>query len=204
MLCADRTTDEAAVITCTGLLGLSPFNAIPVDHHPTPATATATVMPIPASSNINVGHLTYAAIQSQSANINNGYSDTSSMMYPTPGYANIYGTSEATARSSDRGSAEDETSSEVNGETNRQHLSPINEGPQERPKCLACRGRMVIHSCGKRSLPIDFDEVVRAERDRKEAEEEEKKKAGARKGGASKMGRREVAARKGTILALGD
>jgi hypothetical protein len=187
---ADRTTDEAAVIM--GLLGLSPFNAIPVDHHPSPTPVPAPVMPTPASSNTNVGQLTFAAIQSQAANNNNGYSDTSCMMYHTPGYANMYGTGEATAGSSDRGSADDETSSEVNGVTNRQHLSPINEGPQERPKCLACRGRMVIHSCGKRSLPIDFDEVVRAERDRKEAEEEEKKKARAEKRRMADARRREV------------
>jgi hypothetical protein len=176
-----RTTDEAAVIM--GLLGLSPFNAIPVDQTP------AAVMPTPASSNTNVMDLTYAAIHSQSAN---GCSDTSSMMYHTPGYAN-YGTGEPTAGSSDRGSVYDETSSEVNGETSRQQLSPANEeGPQEKSKCLACRGRMVIHSCGKRSLPIDFDEVVRAERDRKEREEEEKKKARAEKRRMADARRREA------------
>jgi len=41
--------------------------------------------------------------------------------------------------------------------------------------CSACRGRHVIHSCGKRSLPIDYEEIARAERERKEKEEEEKK-----------------------------
>ena len=59
-------------------------------------------------------------------------------------------------------------------------------------KCLACRGRMVIHSCGKRSLPIDFDEVVRAERDRKEKEEEEKRKQRAEKRRLADARRREA------------
>ena len=43
-------------------------------------------------------------------------------------------------------------------------------------RCAACQGRMVIHVCGKRALPIDFEALARAEKERKEKEEEEKRK----------------------------
>jgi len=58
--------------------------------------------------------------------------------------------------------------------------------------CSACRGRHVIHSCGKRSLPIDYEELARAERERKENEEEEKKRMRAEKRRLADQKRREA------------
>lgn len=58
--------------------------------------------------------------------------------------------------------------------------------------CSACRGRHVIHSCGKRSLPIDYEELARAERERKANEEEEKKRMRAEKRRLADQKRREA------------
>lgn len=60
------------------------------------------------------------------------------------------------------------------------------------PNCYACRGRHVIHTCGTRALPIDFDEVAKQERLRREQEEEEKKKARAEKRRLADQRRREA------------
>jgi hypothetical protein len=60
------------------------------------------------------------------------------------------------------------------------------------PNCHACRGRLVIHSCGKRAPPIDFDEVAKVERERKEKEEEEKKRMRAEKRRQADQRRREA------------
>jgi len=70
--------------------------------------------------------------------------------------------------------------------------------------CAACMGRMVMHSCGKRALPIDYDEVIRKERIRREKEEEERKRiqkekrrlADARRREARKQKMREIEERK--------
>jgi hypothetical protein len=43
-------------------------------------------------------------------------------------------------------------------------------------QCLACLGRFVLHSCGLREKPIDYDEIARLEQEEKEREEEEKQK----------------------------
>eukprot|EP00536_Pseudo-nitzschia_multiseries_P001532 jgi/Psemu1/322109/estExt_fgenesh1_pg.C_190060 len=56
----------------------------------------------------------------------------------------------------------------------------------------ACRGRLVIHSCGRRSLPIDYEEIARAEREKKEKEEEEKKRLRAEKRRLADQRRREA------------
>uniref|UniRef100_A0A7S3QI36 Uncharacterized protein n=1 Tax=Chaetoceros debilis TaxID=122233 RepID=A0A7S3QI36_9STRA len=42
--------------------------------------------------------------------------------------------------------------------------------------CPACRGRSVIHICGKRATPIDYDAIAKAAKEKKELEEAEKKK----------------------------
>lgn len=47
--------------------------------------------------------------------------------------------------------------------------------------CIACRGRWVIHTCGKRIIPVDYDEVKRAEEEQKYRQEEELKKERAAK-----------------------
>jgi hypothetical protein len=41
--------------------------------------------------------------------------------------------------------------------------------------CAACQGRFVIHICGKRATPIDYDAIASAERIKQEKEEAEKK-----------------------------
>lgn len=58
--------------------------------------------------------------------------------------------------------------------------------------CSACRGRLVIHTCGKRSLPIDYEEIARVERDRKQKEEEEKKRIRTEKRRLADQKRREA------------
>ena len=69
------------------------------------------------------------------------------------------------------------------------HLSPSNvnmfqssenamssERSEKLLRCLACSGRFVLHSCGMREKPIDYDEIARLEQQEKEREEEEKQK----------------------------
>ena len=101
-----------------------------------------------------------------------------------------------TNTASERESMIDETGSDLSrGEKQSQAPMPQNKEPVlvgPDVKCIACRGRMVMHSCGKRSLPIDFDEVVRAERDRKEKEEVEKRKQRAEKRRLADARRREA------------
>ncbi len=42
--------------------------------------------------------------------------------------------------------------------------------------CAACFGRSIIHACGKRARPIDYDAIAQAAKEKKEREEAEKKK----------------------------
>jgi len=42
--------------------------------------------------------------------------------------------------------------------------------------CAACEGRMVLHRCGKREKPIDYEAIERAETERRQLEEEEKQR----------------------------
>ena len=60
------------------------------------------------------------------------------------------------------------------------------------PKCHACRGRHVIHTCGTRALPIDLDEVAKQDRLRRDQEEEEKRKVRAEKRRLADQRRREA------------
>jgi hypothetical protein len=48
--------------------------------------------------------------------------------------------------------------------------------PTEAPQCRACMGRFVLHSCGMREKPIDYDAIARREKEEKEREEEEKQR----------------------------
>ncbi|CAB9502114.1 expressed unknown protein [Seminavis robusta] len=43
-------------------------------------------------------------------------------------------------------------------------------------RCAACEGRLVFHTCGKRALPVDFEAIERAEKERKAREEEERRR----------------------------
>ena len=88
------------------------------------------------------------------------------------------------ADTSDRGSVTADAISEI--------ALSYEASRQKSLNCCACRGRQVIHTCGKRSLPIDFDEVAKAERERKAKEEEEKKKIRAEKRRQADARRREA------------
>lgn len=62
----------------------------------------------------------------------------------------------------------------------------------EAAECAACFGRMVLHSCGLREKPIDYEALVSAERERKEREAAEKHRARAEKRRIAEAKRREV------------
>mmetsp|Transcript_17180 Transcript_17180/g.25394 ORF Transcript_17180/g.25394 Transcript_17180/m.25394 type:complete len:1158 (-) Transcript_17180:150-3623(-) len=47
--------------------------------------------------------------------------------------------------------------------------------------CKACKGRWVFHICGKKMKPVDYDELLKAEQEKREKEEEEKRKVRAEK-----------------------
>jgi hypothetical protein len=58
--------------------------------------------------------------------------------------------------------------------------------------CAACRGRMVIHSCGKREKPVDYEAIARVEKEEKEREEIEKQRIRTEKRRAAEAKRREA------------
>ena len=93
------------------------------------------------------------------------------------------GTAESLSASSDPGSNEE-------SEVDHAAYKPIAKAFDK--TCNACRGRHVIHSCGKRALPIDYDEVAKAEREQREKEEEEKKLLRAEKRRMADQRRREA------------
>jgi len=94
------------------------------------------------------------------------------------------------ALSSERGSAAEGSEIMCETTTEKSKLVIIDRS------CSACRGRLVIHSCGKRSLPIDYEAVAKAERERKEKEEEEKKRVRAEKRRLADQKRREAKKKK--------
>jgi hypothetical protein len=109
-------------------------------------------------------------------------SRSSSIYHPMVLNHIVYNAPESTSTS--------DTASDIGSKT---ILMDRQEYAQEaRSNCYACRGRYVVHSCGKRALPIDYDEVAKAERERKEKEEEEKKKARAEKRRLADARRREA------------
>jgi hypothetical protein len=67
-----------------------------------------------------------------------------------------------------------------------------NQSRKPQANCNACRGRYVVHTCGNKAMPIDYDEVAKAERERIEKKEEEKKKARAEKRRLADARRREA------------
>lgn len=62
--------------------------------------------------------------------------------------------------------------------------------------CAACRGRMVIHSCGTRETPVDYEAIATAEKEKKEKEEAEKQRLRIEKRRAAEAKRREARRRK--------
>jgi len=82
--------------------------------------------------------------------------------------------------------------SDTASRTSSQNLNSKAAEPHKNLNCPACRGRLVIHTCGTRALPIDFDEVAKQERLRRAKEEEEKKKLRAEKRRLADQRRREA------------
>mmetsp|Transcript_54662 Transcript_54662/g.61884 ORF Transcript_54662/g.61884 Transcript_54662/m.61884 type:complete len:798 (-) Transcript_54662:270-2663(-) len=157
--------DEAAVVM--GLLGLSPFNTTV----PTIGNAVSSVsgdMGIGANANVN------AKFKSNSNE--STYLSASSLSSLTVKTAvNQAAIGIADTSSSDRESLVEESEGTPEQVVEKPILGTIDRS------CSACRGRHVIHSCRKRSLPIDHEEVARTERQTEAREEEEKKRMRAEK-----------------------
>eukprot|EP00339_Tiarina_fusa_P025533 CAMPEP_0117068838 /NCGR_PEP_ID=MMETSP0472-20121206/48253_1 /TAXON_ID=693140 ORGANISM="Tiarina fusus, Strain LIS" /NCGR_SAMPLE_ID=MMETSP0472 /ASSEMBLY_ACC=CAM_ASM_000603 /LENGTH=1432 /DNA_ID=CAMNT_0004791077 /DNA_START=28 /DNA_END=4328 /DNA_ORIENTATION=- len=180
--------DEAAV--ALGLLGLSPC------HNNSPSESGGSDVPVSdsvqqpllsvESKDDGTGASSYLNASLERANLStvSGTPCSGQGMDST-----LYATAESSATdTSDRGSiiadtASENASSQCDSQIATKHKSL---------SCVACRGRQVIHTCGKRSLPIDFDEVAKAERERKIKEEEEKKRARAEKRRQADARRREA------------
>ena len=164
--------DEAAVVM--GLLGLSPCNtAIPIINN----AVSAVSREMGTGANANVFTKFRRNGNNESAYLS--ASSLSSLVEKTA--VNQVATGTAESLSSDRESS-DGTEEEV---VEKPILGIIDKS------CSACRGRNVIHSCGKRSLPIDYEEVARAERESKAKEEEEKKRIRSEKRRLADQKRRE-------------
>ena len=58
-------------------------------------------------------------------------------------------------------------------------------------RCAACQGRMVVHTCGKRELPVDTEALERAEKLRQEQEAAEQKRLRAERRRLAEAKRRE-------------
>jgi len=63
---------------------------------------------------------------------------------------------------------------------------------KRRDTCLACKGRFVIHSCGRREAPIDYEKLARVEEARRLEKEQEKARKRAEKRKANEIRRREA------------
>jgi hypothetical protein len=179
--------DEAAV--ALGLLGLSPC------HNNTPSESGGSDGPVSESvqqpilsvesKDGGTGASLYLNASLERANLSTGSGTPCSGQGLNPA---LYPTAESSAAdTSDRGSIIADTISEIASSNQESQLAK-----QRYLNCVACRGRQVIHTCGKRSLPIDFDEVAKAERERKMKEEDEKKKARAEKRRHADARRREA------------
>ncbi|KAG7352507.1 hypothetical protein IV203_008555 [Nitzschia inconspicua] len=169
------TADEAAV--ALGLLGLSPTPGDAAQAKPTDVLAT--VVP-PTTPGVTTSHgsayLSASTLSSLPVKFGTGGHDA--MGNKIEG-----GTVESMTASSDRGSVTEESVEDVPARP---------KAPLLCKNCHACRGRHVIHTCGKRALPIDYDEVAKAERERKEKEEEERKRQRAEKRRLADQRRREA------------
>ncbi|KAL3919780.1 MAG: hypothetical protein SGILL_003582 [Bacillariaceae sp.] len=179
------TNDETAV--ALGLLGLSPNPSAPTK--PTDVLASIMAPKVPGMAHVldpnnpactsGSAYLNESSLSSVAAKAGAEAQLSNTMKY---GNGNA-GTAESLTTSSDKGSFAEESEGD--------HIS--RPKPQAFDKtCDACRGRMVVHSCGKRALPIDYDEVAKAERERREKEEEEKKRMRAEKRRLADQRRREA------------
>jgi hypothetical protein len=80
-------------------------------------------------------------------------------------------------------------SSAAMNETQASHPKQVNHLVNK--TCAACRGRMVIHTCGRREKPVDYEAIERAEREQKDREAEERNKQRVEKRRAADAKRRE-------------
>eukprot|EP00529_Nitzschia_sp_RCC80_P002499 CAMPEP_0113467648 /NCGR_PEP_ID=MMETSP0014_2-20120614/14928_1 /TAXON_ID=2857 /ORGANISM="Nitzschia sp." /LENGTH=1921 /DNA_ID=CAMNT_0000359973 /DNA_START=128 /DNA_END=5893 /DNA_ORIENTATION=- /assembly_acc=CAM_ASM_000159 len=169
------TNDEAEV--ALGLLGLTPC----ISPRPSDESSKAT-----PSGPDNVSHRNVHAYLNASSLSNFANSIESSVLTAinTPLNGDTIAPPESVATSSDRGSIDGDLETTPGYGGKRKHKACM--------FCLACRGRQVVHSCGNRSLPIDYDEVAKVERERKLKEEEDKKKARAEKRRLADQRRREA------------
>ncbi|KAL3922613.1 MAG: hypothetical protein SGILL_002113, partial [Bacillariaceae sp.] len=181
------TSDEAAV--ALGLLGLSP-NPSNATSKPLDVLASVTAPRVPGMSNASndpknasgrhgSAYLSASSLSSIAARAGAEAQFANTMKLPSSNA----GTAESLTASSDKESTAEESDG---GHVVKAKLHAVDK------TCNACRGRFVVHSCGKRSLPIDYDEVAKAERERKEKEEEEKKRARAEKRRLADQRRREA------------
>jgi hypothetical protein len=58
--------------------------------------------------------------------------------------------------------------------------------------CPACRGRLLLHACGKKTRPVDYEKIMKAEKEKRDKEEDEKRKARAEKRRLADARRREA------------
>ena len=89
------------------------------------------------------------------------------------------------------------------GQNNSKRESPAGPGKQRETgavvRCAACHGRMVVHSCGKRALPVDFEALAIAEKEKQEREDAERKRLKIEKRKMAEVKRREAKKRKKEI-----
>ena len=148
--------DEAAVVM--GLLGLSPCHTPNVPSNTFVSSDSKEVQIGASATNGQPKGSTY--LNSSSLSLLGVRNDDNQVV---------------SALSSERGSQAEGSETLAETTVEKSKLDIIDKS------CSACRGRLVIHTCGKRSLPIDYEEIARVERERKEKEEEEKKRIRAEK-----------------------
>jgi hypothetical protein len=158
-----------------GLLGLSPCNTSRPSDVSIGAVPSAPKLPTAVETYLNAASLSDFASTIESSVV-------SAINAPLNGATD--GPPESIATSSDRGSICGDFDTSTGDNWKLKHKVDIS--------CLACRGRQVMHSCCNRSLPIDYDEVAKVERERKAKEEEDRKRARAEKRRLADQRRREA------------
>jgi hypothetical protein len=180
------TADEAAV--ALGLLGLSPNpnNAL---SRPIDVLAPLGVAPPVTTTTSNAN--SHAPMYLSASTLLSLPIKPSTTAAHTPEIFNhtASGVAESLTASSDRGSVTEDSVGDLPMVMIKQKTD---HGSNIVKNCHACRGRLVVHSCGKRALPIDYDEVAKAERERRERECEEKKRLRAEKRRLADQRRREA------------
>lgn len=184
------SADEAAVVL--GLLGLSPCTAglgsgisSATSGRDTEAKGSDSETK-PTGSDYKSPYLNASSLSTWAARVEN--SVAAAIQTPLHSLNQHHhsgggsGNVESLSASSDRGSESEALASD----------HPMSKQDIVDKTCSACRGRHVIHMCGRRSLPIDYDEIAKAEREQREQEEEEKKRIRAEKRRLADQKRREA------------